>query len=195
MYRFKRLSASVRAFTAIFTGLIALSGCASSPAPARYPTQLTNVEDFSHYPLEAAGFNRDAITKYSPSTIDISAGYNLFNPDNQIATTLYVYQNPDEMDAVFEKEKGHIARTNEQAELIEESQIKLLKDGIEYDALQATYQYDTNFANKQQPVFSQIILWKYKNKYLKLRSTSPLAQQQATLSKNAELLDAVDWAQ
>jgi len=201
MYRFKTSSSAPNCRTAsIFAAVVAclaltLAGCSTSDnTPVPYPTQLTDVAVTQHYPLEAAGFTRDAVTKYSPGTIDISAGYNLFSPTEQIASTLYVYQYPDSMDIVFEKEKNNITRLNNEAKLLDEAKIKIVKNGIEYDALQATYQYDTNFANKQQSVFSQFVLWKYKNKYLKLRSTSPLAQQDTTLAKNAELLDAVDWA-
>ncbi len=175
--------------------VVSLNACSTSQFKhARYPTKLEGIKDTPSQPLKAAGFKRGAITLYSPGMTDISTEYKINTPENQIASTLYVYEFPTELNELFKKEKANIVRANGDAELIDETEVKLVKNGVEYKALQSTFKFDTNFSNKQQAVFSQFVLWKHNNKYYKLRSTSPLSQKDQTLKKNNELIDAIEWA-
>lgn len=175
--------------------VVILVGCATtSPSQMKYPAELTGIGDSPNYPLEAAGFTRGKIMMYAPGMKDISTGYNMFTPENQIASTIYVYQYPVEALALFEAEKNNITEAHNGAELLSETEVELVKNGNKYVAFQATYKFNANLNKKYQEVFSRFVLWKHKNSFIKLRSTSPIAQEKQTIVKNTALLNAINWA-
>lgn len=95
---------------------------------------------------------------------------------------------------MFELEKQSILAFHKEAKILNTATLVLTKNGIEYKTLQATFEYQENFMGKIQKIFSQLMLWKHKDRYIKLRSTSPYSQKDQNLAKNSELLDTVNWA-
>ena len=163
----------------------------------QYPAEIRGIGDSPNYPLVAANFNRAEIMAYAPGMADISTAYNLLTPEALIAATIYRSSKngraPNLSDQ-FLAEKHNIEKYHPGAELIDEEIITLEKNGQTYSANKASYRYSGIFMHQQQVVYSELILWSHDDKYIKLRSTAPLAQKERARAKNMELLDAVNWA-
>ena len=70
----------------------------------------------------------------------------------------------------------------------------LTKNGVKYPAYRAKYEFDGNFMQKQQALYSELILIGVGGKYVKLRSTAPRSQRALAGEKNLELVHVVNWA-
>ncbi len=175
---------------------LAISGCASTDTSQQsYPAELVGIKQSPYYPLEAAGFSRGKIFMYAPDMEDVSIGYNMFNSENQIASTIYIYEFSVTLKELFLAEKSNIISKHSGAALLKESEIKIARHGSEYKALAAEFEFDADFDHSLQPVFSQLILWTYNDKFIKLRSTSPISQRSETIEKNMVLINVVNWTE
>ena len=162
-----------------------------------YPAEIRGIGDSPNFPLVAAGFERAEMMTYAPGMTDISIGYNLLSPDVQIAATIYFSGKnsgfPNLSDQLL-AEKQNIERYHPDAQLIGEEVINLEKNGNSYSANKVSYRFNDKFMRRQQVVYSELILWTHGNKYIKLRSTTPISQKERARDKNMELLRAVNWA-
>jgi hypothetical protein len=163
----------------------------------RYPAEIRGIEDSPNYPLVAAGFNRAEIMSFAPGMTDISTAYNLLTPEVQIAATIYRSSKNGRAPNLSDQylaEKHNIEKYHSGAELISEEDISLEKNGNTYSAKRASYRFGGKFMHKQQVVYSELVLLSHGDKYIKLRSTAPIAQKEKARDKNMELLNVVDWA-
>ena len=178
---------------ALFLVLLLVTGC---PSPLKYPAIISGLGESSTYPLNAAGFERGELVMYEPGMRNISIAYNLLSPDAQIAATIYVYKYggiAPSLQNQFVNEKHQIENYHS-PKLLYEKPIILYKNGQEYHALKAAYEYEQIFMHKPQTtVYSELILLLNGKDFVKLRSTSPISQQEIAIEKNLELLNAVDW--
>lgn len=190
------------AFLMLLAGLaFTLTGCPGAGA-GRYPEEVTGVGESPEYPLRVAGFKRVAIFRYDPGDADVSVGYNMFTPETQIASTIYItnasvfpglLREGDPLAALFNDSRDNLARYHAGARLLAEDSVVLMKNGKKYKALRAFFRYEADFMSKRQPVYSGMMLWRNGDDFIKLRSTMPIAQRDQWESNNMDLLDAVDW--
>lgn len=180
---------------------LTLAGAPEAGA-ARYPQKITGVPDSSEYPLRAAGFERTGFYRYQPGDADISVGYNMFTPETNIVSTIYItngsvfpglLREDDPVAALFNDYKTSTAQYHAGARLLGEDSVVLKKNGKNYKALRVFFQYEADFMSKRQPVFSVMMLWRNGDDFIKLRSTMPIAQRDQWETRNMDLLDAVDW--
>ncbi len=174
--------------------VLLIAGCATPQQGTNYPAEMTGIGDSLAYPIMAAGFQRGKIWTYAPGMTNISIGYNMYSSQNHIASTIYLYPATTTLDEIFEAEKQNIVNAHNGTVVGATRELTLSKNGNDYRALEVTFQYESNFMGRQQDVFSQLVLWEHKEKFIKLRSTSPLAEGESTLAKNKALLEAVNWA-
>ena len=180
---------------AITIGLVACQ--TGGVKETRYPAEIHDIGESPNYPLVAAGFNRAEIMTYAPGMTDISTAYNLLTPDVQIAATIYRSSKNGRAPNLSDQlsaEKFQIDKYHPGAELMGEEVLTLEKNGQTYSAQKASYRYNGVFMRKQQVVYSELVLWSHKDKYIKLRSTAPIAQKEKASQKNIELLRVVNWA-
>lgn len=169
-----------------------LAGCPATPA--RYPVPLAG--EFPAFPPQAAGFSRERVLAYAPGTENISVGYNLLQPEAQIAATLYQYaaaRQAPTLERQFVEEKANIERVYQGATKDSEQVLTLRKGERQFQAMQAGYRYTALFMQQRQEVYSELIVWKVDDRYVKLRSTTKYGQRAVAALKNRELLDAIDW--
>lgn len=171
-----------------------IAGCVTPQQGSSYPAEITGIGDSSNYPIVAAGFQRGKMWTYAPGMTNISTGYNMYSSQNHIASTIYQYPATAPLNDMFEIEIQNILHAHNIKKSGHTREITLFKNGNSYRALEVTFQYESNFMGKQQNVFSQLVLWEYKGKFFKLRSTSPLSEGESTIAKNVALLEAVNWA-
>jgi len=174
-----------------------LVGCPSASGPTRYPAQVTGIGDSPNYPLRVAGFERAEIIMYEPGFRHISTAYNLKSREAQIAATIYLvpHESPrPDVKQRFQAEKANIEQYHPGARLVSDERVSLSKHGNTYEALKATYELDGVFMNQRQRLYTELWLWSHKDRYVKVRSTSPIDQRLLAADKNLELINAVNWA-
>ncbi|MEN8136628.1 MAG: hypothetical protein ABFS18_14010 [Thermodesulfobacteriota bacterium] len=179
--------------------LVGIVGCQTTGGVRQndYPAEIKGIGDYPNYPLKAAGFDRAKIMTYAPGMTNISTAYNYLGSDAQIAATIYVYKKGGlQINAIqqFEAEKANIEKYHPGAQLIKTGKETFVKNGKELSALTAQYEYDGVFMHRQQPVYSELMLIEYGDKFIKLRSTSPKSQRSIASKKNLELMNVVNWA-
>lgn len=172
-----------------------LSAC---PAPSiqpggGYPSEITGIGDSSNFPLMAAGYTRGKMFMYEPGMKNHSVAYNIYEPTLQNAATLYFYELPVQIEQLFDAEKQQIIAAHPGATLVKEYQVDLQKAGVTYRAYVATFSFTDNFAQREQPLFSQLILVSPPKRFFKVRSTAPLSQAEYAQTKVLQLINAVNW--
>ena len=174
--------------------LASLSASAGTPAqPQAYPAEVRYVEESANFPLSVAGYKRGRFVMYAPNMADYSIGYNLNDASLLTAATLYFYSGAADLSAQFESEKRQIFNAHPDAALLSEGSTTFDKDGKSFPARVATFRFDGEMAQKQQTLFSEIILVQLPIKYFKVRSTAPFALAKRAQPKVRELLGAVNW--
>ena len=173
-------------------------GCPTvTTAPGGYPARIEGIGDSPNYPLRAAGFERAEIIAYAPGMRHLSTAYNLLTPETQIAATIYLVPHDSTTPVIAERyraEKAAIEAYHPGAKLLEEKEVALEKNGVQYKALKAAYELEGIFMHQRQQLYSEVLLWSHKDRYVKLRATAPAAQRATAAAKNLELLGAVNWA-
>jgi hypothetical protein len=176
---------------------LAACGTAGNEHRSQYPAEITGIGDSPNFPLRAAGFQRGKILTYAPGMTEISNAYNLVSPEMQIASTIYhlpLAKAASPLTVQFAREKVAIEQYHAGAQLLREEEITLGKAGTTYRALRAEYSFDGEFMHRQQQLYSELIIWTHGTRYIKFRSTAPLAQRERVREKNLELLNTLNWA-
>jgi len=192
------MNLQVRNLVIVFLA-IGLASCQTGGGvkQAQYPAEVRGIGDSPNYPLVAAGFNRAEVMTYAPGMTDISTAYNIVTPEAQIASTIYRSSKngrAQNLTDQYTAEKAQIEKYHPGSELIDEEIITLNKKGKMYSAKKASFRYNANFMRQQQVVYSELVLLSHEDKYIKLRSTTPIIQERIARKKNMELLNAVNWA-
>ncbi len=183
--------------TSLLVGVL-LSGCGAPSVQhqARYPAEISGIGDSPNYPLHVAGFERGKVFTYAPGMKEISTAYNLVSPDLQIASTIYLLpleKAASPLTAQLAREKGAIEQYHPGAELLKEEELTLVKNGAVYKVLKAAYSFEGEFMRQRQRLYSEVLLWSHKDRYIKFRSTAPVSQREAVITKNVELINALNW--
>jgi hypothetical protein len=98
------------------------------------------------------------------------------------------------LDTQFEAEKRQIATFHPSATLLKEDVAHFEKDGTAYTARVAAYRLQGIFADRQQDLYSELILISHPARFFKVRSTAPLIQATAAEARARELMKLINWA-
>ena len=162
------------------------------------------------FPIAVGDFQRGSLQRYDQEGLDVSAGYNLFDTKRQIIATVYVYPAPPLVSIgsppqtvasarsflaknEFEARKREIAQPRPGARLIEDTEISIPVGGTVRVGRMATFEYEEQFAGKQQTLRSHLCMFNYVggNWALKYRITYP-KHLEATREIDA-VLEGVPW--
>jgi hypothetical protein len=160
----------------------------------QHPAELTGIGDTATFPLTAAGYRRGKMFMYQSDNLDMSVAYDAFYPSFQNAATFFFYAETSEMDLQFEREKQQISGAHQGSALLREMEASFEKNGITHLGRVAQYRYNGVFAHQQQEVFSELILVKLPDRYVKIRSTAPLSQASLAQTNVRKLMETVNWA-
>ena len=175
--------------------VFALGGCPGTQ-------ELVDIGDNRDWPRNAAGFDRAFVTVGMSDVTNFSVGYNMLTPEAQIAATFFVgdvaayagvHRRGMPVHDIYESYKAVIMEQHPGAELLGEDIKSLTKDGREYPVLRAAFRFDGYFMQRQQPVYSVLMVWRHGDNLLQFRSTMPFDQRFLSEFNNLDLLDTVNW--
>lgn len=155
-----------------------------------YPKEI-GIENIEKYPLKVDNFIREKTIMFGPN--DISRGYNLFNNKNQIAVTIYDYKSDFSYIKLFEKEKQIIKNSKKNISSEKEIKSKLIKDGKTYYFSKVAFEAEDIFAGKNQKIYTEMMLFQLKDKFVKVRMTTPANQKIEASKLTNQLLDKLNW--
>ncbi|GAA6142475.1 hypothetical protein [Hydrogenophaga sp. 5NK40-0174] len=178
--------------------LLGLAGCIAQPIAREesYPKQITGQPSTEHYPPVAAGFQRWHTHSYRPGDKDLSIGYHFSQPQLQVVATLYHLEAAPwkaTLDEQFDAETAGLKQAHPGAEWIETSAVTFATPSGERKGKRGTLSYRERFARVQQPVCSELMLFREGDKYIKLRCTAPVLQRTPASEKCSELMRSINW--
>jgi len=172
----------------------ALCGCQThAEKKYGYPAVIARMGESPGFPSQAAGFSRGDTVTYEPGMKNISVGYNFFSTTAQQAVTFYFYPKSEPYAQQIESEKKMIERFHEGAVVLSQEKQLLRKGHSTFEAFVANYRVEGVMLNRKQPLYSQLILIELPERYVKVRSTSPLNQAEEADRRVRELMQQIDW--
>lgn len=171
---------------------------ATAPAPLAPKAAGRNPDDDDRsdngpFPAAVAGYRRGLIHGMNRGPLDASIGYERNEPDLKNIVTLYLRRHPANAKTLLPHEKALIRQMHSETALLSEQEIALTRNGRNYPALVASFQYTDLFAGQRQALFSQLILVQVRDRVLKVRSTAPAAQAAEAQRNTLRLLNRVSW--
>ena len=174
---------------------VTLSACVANPArESKYPAEIVGMGNSQNFPFTAAGYRRGRSYMYAPDMKDYSIAYNRFDSRLQNAVTLYFYESPHTLREQFKAEKSAIIKMHQNVTIGKESAVTFNKNGILYKGMVARFHIQGMFSNVDQPLSSELILIRTQKRFLKIRSTAPLAEGARSREQVRKLMDVVNWA-
>lgn len=161
-----------------------LLGCPSIPPTA----ELTDVADPALFPAQVGEYQR-----WSEPSWKTSVGYNRYDFTLQNAVTLYFNPRECSLAEQFAAEKEAILSAHPGSVVLDERELSISTEGSSVPALLATFRYDEVFANRRQPVFSELVLISLPDEFCKVRSSAPLGQALIAEASMFELLGQLGW--
>ena len=153
--------------------------------------------DGSAYPVEVAGYRRGLVYGMNLSNrggpLDASVAYDRTEADLDNTVTLFIRRQPGSIKSLLPHEKALVRQMHNGTALVSEKELSVSKNGRNYPAVVASFEYTDLFAGQRQALFSQLILVQVKDRVLKVRSTAPAAQAAAAQRYTMRLLDKVNW--
>ncbi len=191
----KRLCMSLRVLLAS-GALSVLLACAHLPVANQtiYPWEIAGACESKNFPFQVGKYLRDKMYTYRPGMVDVSIGYNRYDQTIQNAVTFYLYPRERSVEEQYDLEKRNIIYAHPGSTMINEKQITIQKDGANYQARIATFEYDGIFAREKQRVCSSLVLVQLPMRYFKARSSAPAGQVSIAETSMFELLERVSWA-
>lgn len=173
-----------------------LAGC---PSPAyvdrsQFPVEITGIGETERFPLQLGPYRRGKILIYAPGMTNFSVAYDRFDAELQNAVTLYFYPRARRMDEQFAAEKLAVLRAHPGAVLLGEKRTLVWKKGYSFEAFIASFEFDGEFALREQRMSSQLVLVALPDRSFKVRSSAPVAQTALAESSVYELLEKIDWS-
>jgi hypothetical protein len=203
------------AFAATLLIAAVLAGCQSAPmpeppspvfrapaSPRPAPTnnsrtgdaaEFETKTDGSAYQVEVAGYRRGLVYGMNRGPLDASVAYDRTEADLDNTVTLFIRRQPGSIKSLLPHEKALVRQMHNGTALLSEKEISVSKNGRNYPAVVASFEYTDLFAGQRQALFSQLILVQVKDRVLKVRSTAPAAQAVAAQRNTMRLLDRVNW--
>jgi len=175
-------------------GIAFLSGC-QTPGERKvsYPTVIARSGDSQGFPRQAAGFSRGNTVSYEPGMKNTSVGYNFFTPSAQQAVTFYFYPKSQPFAQQIDSEKKMIEQVQEEATVLNETEQAINRGKRTFQSHTVNYQIKGIILGKKQVLYSQLLLIELPERYVKVRSTSPLAQADKANRRLLDLLEQIDW--
>lgn len=161
-----------------------LVGCLARPRPLDQPQAIIADGAFRHdksgmtFPIAVGEFQRGVLQRYDQDGLDLSVGYNLYDSRRQIITTDYVYPAPPLVSIgsppetvtsaraflahnEFEARKCEIMQPRPGARLIEDTEISIPNGGNVRIGRMATFEYNEQFAGRQQSLRSHLCMFNF----------------------------------
>lgn len=143
------------------------------------------------FPKHVLDFTRGQFHTYDPEGLDVSMGYDLVNPTNLIAITVYVYPGPKLIsiyspadviettrrkltDIHFQKVKAQVLDYHPETSLVLEQEITMQFQGQSLYGYSATFQSEEYFAHRVQPIISLAEVFAFDKWIIKFRITHPV---------------------
>jgi hypothetical protein len=161
------------------------------------------------FPEQVGEFRRVTVIMYSPDRKNLGVGYNLFDPENPVVATVYVYParrvlsfgsprdvvegahdklEQMEMDSIIHE----ISNAHRGAQLVVQEKASVTAGGRTLDGRHAQFSYEEAFAGKRQPLLGDVWLFTVGKWYLKYRVTYPAANGERARSGTKKLMSALD---
>jgi hypothetical protein len=185
-----------------FACMLLVSSCRpSSPLGPRGAAQPSPSDVFEHkpsnfrFPLTVGNFAREAVKQYDQSGLNVSVGYNL---GQQAAVTVYVYPVQEKPPRNDLKEhykfcKEEVLRAHQGGLIVAEGPTDLKPGGQEQGGFQAAFTYTARFAGREQPVRSELYLYRHGRWFIKYRATYAVGDQPKAEPAVKEFIDAWKW--
>jgi hypothetical protein len=149
------------------------------------------------FPEAIGEFRRGKVTTHNTKEQDMSAGYDMADPRNQISITVYIYPGPKLTsigspahvvyiarrrltDTHFKEIKAEIFKHHSQASLMSEHEAALQFRGQSLYGRIATFKSEELFAGRIQPIVTYAEVYAYGKWIIKFRTTIPAASQEAS---------------
>jgi len=154
----------------------------------------TNAPSRFAFPPRVAGFERREVTYYDGIGQDIGVSYAHFDP--RILVTAFVYpvfrQPPDDtLAGHFSTCKAQVLRAHSGAQTETEQGVEISPGGVQHGGRHAAFTYADMFAERLQPLRSELFLFTHGERFIKYRVTYPADQrervQQAIRAFTSEL--------
>jgi hypothetical protein len=130
------------------------------------------------FPVAVGEFQRGMLQRYDEDGLDVGAGYNVYDSRRQIIATIYVYPAPPLVSIgspsgtvasaraflaknEFEARKREIMQPRPGARLIEDTEISIPIGGNVRIGRMATFEYDEQFAGRQQSLRSHLCMFNF----------------------------------
>jgi len=158
------------------------------------PIEAVGMGELASYPIHVAGYTRGKMLMYDAVRIDCSIAYERSDSDLQQAITLYLYPRSTDETAQFAAEKELVLGVHPAGKHVSDERMELLKDGQAYPAHVATFEFEDTMNGRMQALSSQLVLITLPTRWVKVRSTAPLAQSEIAERGMLDLLDKLQWA-
>jgi hypothetical protein len=174
--------------------LLFLAGCPTFGGSRHDPLlQALSLGDPSLFPLHAAGYAKGEVITYDPGSGNCSVAYDRFDSELQNAVTLYSC--PLLRDAATElaSVERAVMQAHPGARLVSEKELELIKRATPHRALVATFEFEDEFLGERQVVSSQVVVIARPRRFVKVRSTAPVAQGARAEESMLRLLEVLGW--
>ena len=160
-----------------------------------YPAEISGIGDTPNFPLEVAGYRRGNMLMYAPGMTDISFEYSRFDSALQNSVTVYFYPRVKPLIDEFAGVKQAVLQTHPGGTISSEKNVDLVKDGKTYHGMMASFRFRDVFSGTAQNLSSQVTVVEQASRFVKVRSTSPVAHSASAESGVSHLLDGVAWGE
>jgi hypothetical protein len=179
--------------------LIVVAGC----QPSVNITQEIRLVDIrgnaleNDYPPVVSGYERGPVLAYEQGMENFSVTYKYDTAEAVMLATVYEYQKretPRPFAQQFRSEQAAVVLRYPDAKLLSQKKTSFRHKGKSYKVHKATYSYSTDFFEKVEPVYAELWLIDRGTHWVKLRSTTPIANRALAAKKNRQLMNLVNWA-
>lgn len=160
-----------------------LVGCQVALHPLSQPEAIVSEGAYVHeksgmtFPLAVGDYRRTAVLRYDQQSLNVSAGYDLYN-GRRVSATIYAYPAPPLLsmgspaDTVvsartilakreFEARKQEILYAHPGGKMTEDTEISIPIGGATRVGRIATFEYEQNFAGQYQMLRSHLCMFNY----------------------------------
>jgi hypothetical protein len=175
---------------AVVLALAALAAAPGAALAANYPAPVTDFGRFDSFPATVGPYARGEVTAFAPAMADFAIGYNSAGASLDNAVTLYFY--PHGHDTAVDQlrdEQQQVLSAHPGARVVGQRQVTL--GGRE--ATLVSFAYDGDFAGRDQPLASQLLLVFRDHAIFMVRSTAPRSQGAHAEEAMLDLVRHLAW--
>ena len=151
------------------------------------------------FPPSIASFRRVEINQYDQAGLDVGVGYNLVEPDAEIALTLYITLPAKQrngrqttLSEQFQAEIGAIQFHHSGAPVLAQESVSIRQAGVLVSGLRARFEYEQEvFGDRSRQVESLLYLFELSGWRIKYRVTFSSSQRPSALRRWQQFLSAL----